>query len=481
MTFASILSHARATPDKTAIAISGNATSYRLYAKLIAAAREWTAAALPAGEGVFAACTRDPLADWVLIHALRSLGRTAVAVPDMETLARLGLPGLAAVIVLSAERSGPAPDGVDLAVLPAAVLLEAGARPLPDDPGEQPLGDFIEYTSGSTGANKAVVRRGDQVDQMVARAGRDYRLDGDTVFHFIDLPPWASVGSKCPTTLWAHGGTCVYDFRKDRLDHLFEFPINHLYAPPRLLRSLADRAYPAAMPGLEVFTGGGFVSWDDVRDLRARLGCTVFLSYAGTETGVRLQTRVTGEEDVLWLPEAAEDGLEIIDADGRPVGDDVEGEVRVRLEPADPREYLANPLASAEMFRDGWFHPGDLAVRRTDGRVRILGRTADVLNIGGIKRAAAPFEARARELLGGRPACLFVRQDDRGVEVLHVAVESPEPLEPRHVDAFRRAFAVNFPRVAVHPVAAFPVKGGLQKVDRARLVAMITSRQPATG
>jgi len=481
MSFAAIIRHAHATPDKAAIVVSGKATSYRLFAKLMAAAREWIARALPAGEGIFAACTRDPLADWVVIHALRALGRTAIAAPDMETLDRLGLPGLSAVIALSPERTGPAPGGARVCELPIALLLEAGAHAPPDDPGEQPPGDFIEFTSGSTGANKAVIRRGDRIDDMCRRAARDYRLDGDTVFHFVDLPPWASVGSKGPTTLWAHGGTCVYDYRADRLDHLFERPITHLFATPRLLRNLAQRDLGGPRPGLQVYTGGGFIAFEDARDLRARLGCAVYLSYAGTEFGVRLQARVENHDDVLWLPDAAEDGLEIVDDAGRAVGPGCEGAVRVRLMPSDPPGYVANPAASAAMFRDGCFYTGDVAVRRADGRVRILGRTADVLNFGGIKRAVGPFEARARELLGSDAVCLFVRQDERGKELLHVLAESSGELAQDRIEAFNGVFSPIFPRIALHRLATFPRSGGMQKIDRTALAAMIARPCPEPG
>ena len=45
--------------------------------------------------------------------------------------------------------------------------------------------------------------------------------------------------------------------------------------------------------------------------------------------------------------------------------------------------YLKNPLASDEVFRDGWFHTGDLAVMSHDGYVRIKDRSKDIIISGG--------------------------------------------------------------------------------------------------
>jgi fatty-acyl-CoA synthase len=45
--------------------------------------------------------------------------------------------------------------------------------------------------------------------------------------------------------------------------------------------------------------------------------------------------------------------------------------------------YLKNPKATAEAFRGGWFHSGDLAVMHPDGYVKIKDRSKDVIISGG--------------------------------------------------------------------------------------------------
>jgi fatty-acyl-CoA synthase len=45
--------------------------------------------------------------------------------------------------------------------------------------------------------------------------------------------------------------------------------------------------------------------------------------------------------------------------------------------------YLKNPAATAEAFRGGWFHSGDLAVLQPDGYVKIRDRSKDIIISGG--------------------------------------------------------------------------------------------------
>ena len=101
-----------------------------------------------------------------------------------------------------------------------------------------------------------------------------------------------------------------------------------------------------------------------------------------------------------------------------------EGELRIGLLDCDCSSYLDDPEITARIFRDGWFHPGDLAVRRPDGRIRLLGRVADVLNIGGSKFAVGPIQQHVQEVLGVASVCLFGRLDDAGNDELVVAFEA---------------------------------------------------------
>jgi acyl-coenzyme A synthetase/AMP-(fatty) acid ligase len=62
--------------------------------------------------------------------------------------------------------------------------------------------------------------------------------------------------------------------------------------------------------------------------------------------------------------------------------------------------YLDELALTARHFCDGWFLTDDLAVSLGDGRLLLVGRSEDVLNIGGHKFACADLEAALRHEAG---------------------------------------------------------------------------------
>ena len=76
--------------------------------------------------------------------------------------------------------------------------------------------------------------------------------------------------------------------------------------------------------------------------------------------------------------------LRVVDEEGRSVPHDGEtiGEIVVRGN-AVMQGYYMDPEATAEAFRGGWFHTGDLAVVHPDGYAEIRDRLKDVIISGG--------------------------------------------------------------------------------------------------
>jgi fatty-acyl-CoA synthase len=65
--------------------------------------------------------------------------------------------------------------------------------------------------------------------------------------------------------------------------------------------------------------------------------------------------------------------------------------------------YLKNPAATAESFRGGWFHSGDLAVMQPDGYAKIKDRSKDVIISGGENISSQEVE----DVLHSHPAVMM--------------------------------------------------------------------------
>ena len=68
---------------------------------------------------------------------------------------------------------------------------------------------------------------------------------------------------------------------------------------------------------------------------------------------------------------------EMVPADGQTIG-----EIVLRGNPI-MKGYYKSPEATAEAFRDGWFHSGDLAVVHPDGYIEVKDRLKDIIISGG--------------------------------------------------------------------------------------------------
>jgi acyl-coenzyme A synthetase/AMP-(fatty) acid ligase len=137
----------------------------------------------------------------------------------------------------------------------------------------------------------------------------------------------------------------------------------------------------------------------------ARLATSICEIYGTVEAGTISEFWSGDDPYGIVLPRVR---VEAVDEQGAPTPAGTPGLIRVQT-PLMPVGYLNDPEATARMFRDGWFYPGDIGILDRRGRLRILGRADDLLNIGGRKYVPAVLE----ELIRGQVAV-----DDIGVSAL---------------------------------------------------------------
>jgi fatty-acyl-CoA synthase len=121
-----------------------------------------------------------------------------------------------------------------------------------------------------------------------------------------------------------------------------------------------------------------------------------------SELPLEEQVRRNGRQGVAYL---LQEGMTVMDpetmrevpADGATMGEIMfRGNITMK-------GYLKNPAATAEAFRGGWFHSGDLAVKHADGYIKIRDRSKDVIISGGENISSQEVE----DVLCGHPAVLL--------------------------------------------------------------------------
>jgi acyl-CoA synthetase (AMP-forming)/AMP-acid ligase II len=74
--------------------------------------------------------------------------------------------------------------------------------------------------------------------------------------------------------------------------------------------------------------------------------------------------------------------VKIVDPAGKELGTEKIGELAVRGALVS-RGYYRMPEETARVYRDGWFHTGDMAYRDMEGFIYLVGRTREMINRGG--------------------------------------------------------------------------------------------------
>lgn len=252
----------------------------------------------------------------------------------------------------------------------------------------------------------------------------------------------------------------------------------------QLLTFLKDRLSTMSATDFRLTIAGGFISRKMADQLINHVTRNLSVFYGSTEMNTAiLHSTVTDLDELHWL--ACKDNriVEIVDEAGDICPIDMEGQLRVRLNELDSCAYMDDPQTSEKVFRSGYFYPGDMAVQRADGRIRILGRSADVVNLRGRKLAVAPIEHAIQNRLGVDNVCLFSGISDEGEEEVVIAMESERWPEQSDLNNLGHEFA-QFDQVRFALVYPFPrTLTGFSKIDRnalrKRIFSVATRKTPS--
>ena len=260
----------------------------------------------------------------------------------------------------------------------------------------------LNYTSGTTGNPKGVVyhHRGAYLNAL---GNQMTWAMGHRPVYLWTLPMFHCNGWCYPWTITALAGTHVFLRRVDPqkiLTLIREHRVSHLCGAPIVLNALVNmpEAAKAAIEHPVQAMVAGAAPPAKVIGAVEEMGIKVTHTYGLTEVYGPVTVCAWHDEwDALSLDERARiksrqgvryptlDGLMVADPQTlQPVPRDGNtlGEIFMRGNTV-MKGYLKNPEATAEAFRGGWFHTGDLAVWHADGYIEIKDRLKDIIISGG--------------------------------------------------------------------------------------------------
>jgi acyl-coenzyme A synthetase/AMP-(fatty) acid ligase len=471
---------ARVEPFKAALIHDDHVIDYIGYAKSIESLRRFFAKqALPAGT-IAIVLVKHLAAAWGLDMALRSLGLATIQVNSLAAAKSLQLKNVSCVVTTAAEQpahglAGEPWVGARLIVassrdLAATSALDS-ALDLPALP-QRNFGGHILYTSGTTGDYKKLMWDSEREEARTSARARA-RFNKDTVLHAWAYGQWTGPGWKNPLSVWRSGGCVVFDQRPDWDTRFFHHPVNAAVLLPAAFRQLMEATHYKPNH-CEFVISGDAASPASIAKAIAIFGNCITHTYNSSELNTpALISRIRNQDDALWLELAADRTVQLVGDDGAECLPGREGNLRVGLTELDWHCYYEDEQATAKVFRDGFFYPGDRAVKRADGRIRILGRVADVLNIRGQKFAVGPIEQQIRQHLEIEEVCVFSGLDAASEVEVVIAIESDHQPSQDKLDFISGAFA-DFDKVRFAVLREFP-RTEAGKVRRAELRKVIFS------
>ena len=421
---------ARKTPDKLAmIHVADDMTERRFSFKDIKdsssqAANYFTSLGIRRGDRVMLVLKRHHQF-WPAILALHKIG--AVAVPATNQLMMHDFEyrfktGKVTAIVCTADGDtarqaelGAAAAGTDL-----LKILVGGSRPGWRDfdaeyglfsrryrRGEDaPAGDdpmLMFFSSGTTGYPKIVTHSYKYALGHYVTAKYWHWVQRDGLHFTISETGWGkALWGKLYGQWLCEGAVFTYDF--DRFDAEKILPMFARYnittfcAPPTIYRMLIRQdisqydlsSVQHATTAGEALNPEVFYRFEKATGLRVAegFGQTETTLSIGNLAGVPIKPGSMGKPIPGY-------GVELLDEDGCPVGDGVNGEICIRAGDGEKKcglflGYYDDPEKTRAAWHDGYYHTGDVAWRDEDGYFWYVGRADDVIKSSGYR--IGPFE-----------------------------------------------------------------------------------------
>lgn len=333
---------------------------------------------------------------WTLLLALARLGCATSSLPHQGGRAPATLLDALGPDLLLTDTPGAASHVPELQL--TSGWVEAAYRGAPERMESYRFAPHeparVVLSSGTTGAPKKMVLTRAVVDARIRSAGLS-RLAHRRLHSRLGLD--AETGFRAPLTAWATGAAVVYPDQGVSWAALLDAgrPETLLLVPAQLQALLAELPQDfRGDPSLEIVIVSGALPRPLYEETVRRLTERIFVVYGSTEAGLvaQLSPELQGDGRTMNGVVSPSAEVEIVGPDGAVLPAGETGLVRVRTEEM-VDGYANDPDLTSRHFQDGWFYPGDLGSLDGQGGLTILGREAEILDLGGLRLAPDQIEA----------------------------------------------------------------------------------------
>lgn len=470
--------------DLVAVSDGERALTYReLAGKASAVAERLLALGTKPGEPVATFLRNSIPATWasygVKISGAAETPLNPALTPD-ERRYCVELAGAKRVVTTAAE--APLFEALGITAITVESLADAVGDPrhLPPVPA-QAWGRII-FTSGTTGRPKAIVHTHEArwIANLLQRATFPHAPAPGT--RCLLMTPYTHGAALIATAFFDHGaGVVLLDgIDLPKVERALEDGVDHVFAPPTVLAKLTRAFQGRHFPKVRVlFCGTSTLTPALYQRARVLFGPVIRVTYGKSEVVNPITVLPPAATERYYREETAGEGacvgwpgpgveVEIWNEDGSRCGTDEIGEVQLRA-----RHMLCGHIDGGGFHPlpvDGFHATGDLGRIDKQGRLHLVGRTADVIKSGGYKIYPEEIE-RVLAPTAGTVAVTTLPSEYWGEVIVAVAENAPADWEARARAAAECLAKYKWPR-AFLTVAALP-RNPQGKVPRAKVRAEI--------
>jgi acyl-coenzyme A synthetase/AMP-(fatty) acid ligase len=474
-----IYNQALVRPNHTAIISNGEPISYLVFAKSIEVFRKsWADLNLPKGT-IAIIHVKNKSISWVATLALQSLGLVTVSGTSLNLLKDIEINNISCIFSDAlVSRIDDYFPGIKLLKIPLDFAKKAEYVILPTNLVFEKTGGHILYTSGTTGRYKKIFNEIMLDLERVANRASIENVTSDFIVNILNVGPWTGIGYRRPLLAWYSGGTIVFDSRADAFKYLGQNKETHVMCTPGYIENAIktinlNSSFP--LWNFKLIIAGGLISSTLAELILSKITPNLSVTYACTELTTSVMSFSVGRNGIdYWFRPAKDREIEVVDSNEISLTNS-EGFLRVKLNSLDHYAYLENEESTNLVFRDGWFYPGDLAIKNSNGQIRVLGRVNDVINIFGNKKASGPLEDALRDALDVSNVCVFSGLVLNDPTLIFFVVECGDKvIDENLLNQAGAEVSSKIGRCVFFMIKQLPrVKSGMLKIDRLSLRRMI--------